>query len=246
MFIGNTQVQNVKLGANNVRLAIGDSPIGKYRKLSYISSTSTGGQYIDLGCKLLEDTDDIQLDIKFNVKNHGKTGTQQSTLIASQPEVSPYPGFTMRIGNSLANSTNAVVFNTKWLCSKDWASYTEGGKTRYGCIYMSPKQNGSALISGGTCTELNQVYEYSILLDNIPNDQINDFNCYLFCALSSSNQPFRFIEADLYYLKITKGNTVIRDLIPVEDIATGDIGLYDQQNDVFYKSQGDDPFIGTY
>ena len=39
----------------------------EYQKINYISSTSTGGQYIDLGCHLMENTDDIQIDIKFKV-----------------------------------------------------------------------------------------------------------------------------------------------------------------------------------
>jgi len=217
----------------------------KYRQLEYISSTKTGGQYIDLGCQLMENTDDIQIDIKFNIKGHGKTGIQQSTLLAAQPEISPYPGFTMRISSyEISDIRNVVIFNTKWLCSENWATYTESGKTRYVCTYFSPKTGGgTAAISGGSFTNLNNVYEYSILLDNIPDSQINNFGCYLFCALDSSNQPFRFCEADLYYLKFTKGGQVIRNLIPVQKISTGEIGLYDMENDHLYVSQGDDPFI---
>lgn len=218
----------------------------EYKQLEYISSTASGGQYIDLGCQLLENTDDIQIDIKFNITNHGKTGQQQSTLIASQPEVNPYPGFTMRIAQAPIDSIiNSVQFTTKWLCSADWGSYTESGKTRYGCKYLSPrKNNGEASISGGSATELNQIYEYSILLDNIPDSQINNFSCHLFCALNSSNNPFRFIAADLYKLKITKGGKIIRNLIPVKKISSNEIGLYDIENDHFYISQGDDPFVG--
>lgn len=214
----------------------------KYKQLEYISSTPTGGQYIDLGCHLMENTDDIQIDIKFNVKGHGKTGIQQSTLIAAQPEISPYPGFTMRINSlSATNNNNAVIFNTKWLCSENWYTYVEtGGKTRYSCVYLAPK---TYTVPGNTYTNLNHVYEYSLLLDNIPDSQINNFGCYLFCALNSSNQPFRYIEADLYYLKFIKGGQVIRNLIPVKKVATNEIGLYDIENDHLYVSQGDDPFV---
>ena len=68
----------------------------EYQQLEYISSTKTGGQYIDLCCKLMENTDDIQMYIKFNIKGNGKDNNGQSTLIASQPEVNPYPGFVLR------------------------------------------------------------------------------------------------------------------------------------------------------
>ena len=39
----------------------------EYEQLEYISSTATGGQYINLGCKLMENTDDIHIDIKFKI-----------------------------------------------------------------------------------------------------------------------------------------------------------------------------------
>lgn len=218
----------------------------EYQQLEYISSTSTGGQYIDLGCHLMENTDDIRIDIKFNVKGHGKTGIQQSTFIAAQPEISPYPGFTMRIpAFDVTDANNTVTFNTKWLCSEYWGSYVDAGnKTRYACLYLCPKTNGNdPAIAGGSFTNLNNVYEYSILLDNIPESQINNFGCYLFCALDGSNQPFRFCEADLYYLKFTKGGQVIRNLIPVKKVSTNEIGLYDMENDYLYVSQGNDPFV---
>jgi len=56
---------------------------------------------------------------------------------------------------------------------------------------------------------------------------LNDFVCHLFCALNGSNQPFRFVEADLYYLRFTKGNTVVRDLIPAKRNSDNEVGLYD-------------------
>lgn len=231
MFIGNTQVQNIKLGTNNVRLAIGDSPIRKYRKLLYISSTKTGGQYIDLGCHLMENTDDIRIDIKFNIKDRGlNSENQQGALLCSQVEISPYPGFVLRYKN--ASSNKALQLQTKW-------NFT-------GCWYGNNKGESKYLSYSGVGREDNNIYEFSETLDKIPASQVSDCTCTLFCAYDSNNNPFRYVEADLYYLKITKGNTVIRDLIPVEDIVTRDIGLYDQQNDVFYKSQGDNPFIGTY
>lgn len=217
----------------------------KYDQLEYISSTSTGGQYINLGCKLLENTDDIKIDIKFNITDHGKTGVQQSTLIASQPEVSPYPGFTIRIGRyEVTDTRNVVTFNNKWMCSTDWVSYTNSSKIGYSFSYMVPMGEYSYKPAGdGTTTLIGQIYEYSIVLDQIPDSQISDFNCHLFCALDSSNQPFRYIAADLYYLKFTKGNTVIRNLVPARRKSDNAVGLYDIENDHFYVSQGDEPFV---
>ena len=88
----------------------------KYKRLTYINSTETGGQYVDLGCKLMENTDDIQIYIKFNIKGDGKDNNYQSTLIASQPEVNPYPGFILRkTGNNTSYYNYKFIdFSTKW------------------------------------------------------------------------------------------------------------------------------------
>lgn len=203
----------------------------KYIPLEYISSTKTGGQYINLNCHLLENTDDIKIDIKFNIKNRGKNSVNtQGTLIAAQPETSPYPGFTLRYNTS--NSDTFIQLVTKWSftnsCSEGSGKYTSKYLTYYGTNYARHD---------------NKIYEFTEILNNIPEGQINDFSCHLFCALNSSNNPFRFVEADLYYLKLTKGNTVIRNLIPVKKPSTNEIGLYDMENDYFYVSQGDDPFV---
>lgn len=54
---------------------------------------------------------------------------------------------------------------------------------------------------------------------------------------------WRFSESDVYYCKIYKGNTLLRDLIPVKRNSDNVVGLYDKQNDHFYISQGDEHFV---
>ena len=210
----------------------------EYQQLEYISSTQAGGQYIDLGCQLMENTDDIQIDIKFNIKNHGKDSIQQqqSTLIAAQPEVSPWPGFVLR-RFSTDNNILAIHLQTKWAFTNSVRRQTSN---KYDSKYLSYYQDVKDLISGANWQN---IYEFSEILDNIPQSQVNNFSCHLFCALNSSNQPFRYCEADLYYLKFTKGGQVIRNLVPVKKVSTNEIGLYDMENDHLYVSQGDDPFV---
>jgi hypothetical protein len=43
----------------------------EYTVLEYINSTATGGQYINLGCQLMENTDPVRLDIKFKIDGKG-------------------------------------------------------------------------------------------------------------------------------------------------------------------------------
>ena len=207
----------------------------EYKQLEYISSTQTGGQYIDLGCKLMENTDDIQIDIKFNIKGEGKSSTglgndtQLSTLIGSQPEVSPWPGFVLRRNET---KQNYIILQAKWAFTNSIQQYSTN-KYHSKCLI-----NSSGILVTWKC-----IYEFSETLDNIPQSQVNNTTCTLFCAYNGSNIPFRFCEADLYYLKFTKGGQVIRNLIPVKKVSTNEIGLYDMENDHLYVSQGDDPFV---
>ena len=107
----------------------------EYVQLEYISSTSTGGQYIDLGCHLLENTDDIQIDIKFNMKGEGKSSSgndsRLGTLIGSQPEVSPWPGFILRRFDA---GLKLIHLQTKWLFTN---SVKRNGEAKYDSKYLS-------------------------------------------------------------------------------------------------------------
>lgn len=207
----------------------------KYKRLEYISSTKTGGQYIDLGCQLMNSTDDIQIDIKFNIKGVGKissgTDSNLATLISSQPEVTPWPGFVLR---RMTASAGTLHLQAKWAFTN---SVKKSSGNKWESKYLS--YNGNERRTWQT------IYEFSETLDNIPSSQINNCTCILFCALDGSNNPFRYAEADLYYLKFTKGGHVVRNLIPVQRKSDNEVGLWDMENQVFYTSQGNEPFVGT-
>ena len=207
----------------------------EYIPLEYISSTSTGGQYIDLGCHLLENTDDIKIDIKFNIKGEGKSSSgndnKLATLIASQPEINPWPGFVLR---RMDGDLERIHLQTKW-------QFTNSSRrdNKYDSKYLTYRDDMQKWYN----FNWQNIYEFTEILDNMPQSQVNNCTCTLFCALDSTNNPFRYCEADLYYLKFTKGGQVIRNLIPVKKVSTNEIGLYDMENDHLYVSQGDDPFV---
>jgi len=215
----------------------------EYKQLEYISSTKTGGQYIDLGCKLMENTDDILMYIKFNIKGNGKDNNGQSTLIVSQPEVTPYPGFVLRkTGNDVSyNNYQFIDCSAKW--SFENSTKTNGSNKYYANALRGPLNYESLDTTNTIHKRIGNIYEETVLFNNIPQNQCHNMNCHLFCAVASSNQPFRYVEADLYYLRFIKGGQVVRNLIPVKKVATNEIGLYDMENDHLYVSQGDDPFV---
>ena len=230
-------INSFKIGNEDANIYIGDKLISRFRQVEYISSTYSGHQYIDLGCYLMSNTDDIQIDIKFNIKGKGFEVDKQATLINQQTDTSPYPGFVLR--HLFDDNNDTVEFIAKWKFDNN--SYA-GKDSRYYFKGLS-YPNGNALVQINN-NLANTIIETSISLTNIPESQINNIQTTVFCSTNSSGNRFRWVEADLYYLKITKGGQVIRDLIPVYDQVSKEYGLYDKQNKVFYKSQGDESFIG--
>ena len=237
-----------------------------FERLEYISSTQTGGQYINLGCKLFENTDDIIIDIKFNLKGGGKdynltsavNQTKPSVLIGSISEANPYYGFVVRkadIGSSGADDDSYVTMYTKWQISNSVYKNANGdsnGKQKYYPTYLAGN------ISGYENTRTGIVYEKRLLIDKLSTiasstfNQMSHLDTYMFatyCDSTSLNHMWyehnmwRFSESDVYYCKITKGNTVVRNLIPVRRKKDNAIGLLDLEHRHFYGSEGDEPFV---
>lgn len=237
----------------------------KYKRLTHISSTQTGGQYINLGCKLFENTDDIIIDIKFNMKGGGKdynaangvNGHKPSVLIGSVSEVDPFFGFVVRkadIGSSGTVDDTYVTMYAKWAISNSVYKNANGdanNKQKYYPTYLAGN------ISGYENTRTNQIYEKRLIIDNLDTIDSSKFNAMknletdMFAIYKDggdlckdyNNKMWRYCEADVYYCKITKGNTVIRDLVPMLRTSDNTPGLFDLEHYVFYTSQGDQPFV---
>lgn len=95
MYIGNKQIW---IKQQNQELPSG------YTKLEYISSTATGGQYIETGLKMWTTTPvSYELDMKVYMSGVGKDNTIYPTIFGNNREVSPYPGFVIR--NDKGNTT---------------------------------------------------------------------------------------------------------------------------------------------
>ena len=241
----------------------------KYTPVEYISSTQTGGQYINLNCNLFQNTDDIIIDIKFNLKGGGKdygdssavNQTKPSVLIGSISEVGgngyliDYHGFVVRkadIGSSGTVDDTYVTMYTKWEISNSVyknANGDQNSKQKYYPTYLAGN------ISGYENTRTGIVYEKRLIIDNLSSITSSKFNAmsslgtYMFAIWNDTNSTankwrnkiWRFCEADVYYCKITKGDTVVRDLIPV--LYKGKGALYDKVHKKFYLSEGDEHFI---
>lgn len=203
MYIGSTQVWTAQT------TPVGPLPSG-YTELEYISSTSSGSQYIDLDIKLYEVLNtDYDIAIKFNFKGNGSDNNTQSAIFSCQnTQTNPWPGTFIRRNN------NNIV-----------------GR------YIGGTTNSNTLGTIGNIIELSVPTGSNKNVTNIyNNNSTHQYGTSLFCAFSDTNNTaYRFANADLYYFKLFVNGTLVRDLIPCKN-SNNVVGMYDVVNDVFYTS----------
>lgn len=221
VMLGTTEAVAMYIGSNKIweqqTGPVGRLPQG-YTELEYISSTQTGGQYINLGIKLYETVGvDYDIAIKFSIKGNGLNTSQQATMFNSQdPNNSPWPG------NFIRTSTNSVVGRYIGGTDKD---NTIGYVTHI--IELSEKTPPNKNV-----TNLNN-----------PNNTTHQYKASLFCGFSDTNDtPQRFAYADLYYFKLWVAGTLVRDMVPCKN-SNNVVGLYDLVNNVFYTSPNGALFV---
>lgn len=221
VMLGTTEAVAMYIGSNKIweqqTGPVGRLPQG-YTELEYISSTSSGGQYIDLDI-LLYDVLNKQYDIaiKFKAKGSGQDNNTQGTIFGCQDNTgSPWPGTFIRInsnsiqgryiGNNVKDNVIGQVGNIIELTEK-----------------TSPNKN---------------VYNYN------NSGRTHTWGTSLFCIFNSQNKTnrIRYIEADLYYFKLVVEGTLVRDMVPCKN-SNDVVGLYDLVNDVFYTSPNGAAFV---
>lgn len=218
IYLGSTEVSALYIGNNLMwELNTGLLPKG-YTQLEYISSTSDGGQYIDLNIMLYDTLNkDYDIAIKFNIHGPGKDN-QQSFLFFCQNVTNPWPGTFIRL--------------------------TEANDTYVTGRYIGGTAKDNKFTNINTICELPVQTPPNKNITNLSNSgQTHSFGTSLFCGFSDANNtPYRFVNADLYYFKLFVEGILVRDMIPCID-SNNVVGLYDLVNDVFYSSPNGAAFI---
>lgn len=190
---------------------------GEYTQLEYLESTGT--QYIDTGYK---PTNNTKLEIKFdNTASNGLT----------------YPSPFGATGNGEDNTSNlfsmGTVTSTNYARTQYFAydttnqQTTEG--TRYGLFEVTLDKTGATL--NGTHIDL-----------PTPSNFQTVFNAYIFASNRNGVLGNNFA-GKIYYCKLYENGTLIRDYIPVIKNTTGEAGLLDKVNGVFYGNSGTGTFL---
>jgi len=209
----NTYYVHVKDNAGNETISEALDIKVLYQKVEYIQSTGT--QYINTGVSA---PNGFKVFAKFN-----PTSTTPNYLVGSHNLSSPYGrnGFgisssrwELGAGNTYPQSSTTVQINT---------DYEAEASTIKGNSYL--KLNGSTVASS---TDSNTRSSSNILIFQ-EHWSLND-------AASSLN-------AKLYYMKLYDNTEkLVRDFIPVYRISDNVIGLFDQENKVFYTNAGTGTF----
>lgn len=174
---------------------------------TYIASTKTGGQYIDLQYPMWNESPlSYTIDIQAEITGSGLDNDAMPTLLNAMKEISPYPGLVLRTDGS-----QITIIRTS-------GSTTHHGNTADGVVHITKSEDN---ISVSTHT----------------------VNTTLFAGYDGNNNPWRYIEAKIFFCKLkTNSDTWERDLIPCKD-ANNIPGLYDLANKAFYKSLSAEPFV---
>lgn len=216
IILGSTEAEAMYIGSTLIWQAQspGRLPQG-YTELEYISSTSTGGQYINMNI-LLYDVLNKQYDIatKFSIAGNGKNTSQQGTLFGCQENINPWPGTFIRYKD------NSII-----------------GR------YIGADVKDNNLGSVNTIIELTEktppaknVYNYN------NSNKTHTWGTSLFSIMDANGNPDQFVEATLYYFKLFVNGTLVRDMVPCKN-SNNVVGLYDVVNDTFYTSPNGAEFV---
>lgn len=89
----------------------------------------------------------------------------------------------------------------------------------------------------------NKFYINTEEICNLPStDNITNNTIHVFKLNGGTTSYTQYISAKLYGLKVTDGDTLVRNFIPCYRISDNVIGLYDTVNDVFYTNAGTGTF----
>ena len=188
-----------------------------YTELEYISSTSGGNQYIDLGIKLYETLNtNYDIAMKFNIASGN---ANQAALFACQDsDNDPWPGTFVRVNSSAGSVVGRYIGGT----AKDNTIGSVGSDLELP-VQTAPNKNVTSL--------------------NNSNNTTHQYGTSLFCAfVGGTNTPARYCNAKLYYFKLFVNGTLVRDLIPCKN-SSNVVGMYDLVNRVFYTSPNNAAFV---
>lgn len=195
-----------------------------YQEVEYIESTGT--QYIDTGV-IADSTTGFSI-----VGQQSKTTTTDSVFIGSRNgRGSDNSRFYWDV--DFSSKKNGQVFYG-WNFYHSFNGSMIGTNKFRGSVNYLNSQTATLSVQNNTYTS-SDAFE-----DNLASQV---YSIYLF-GLNIGNQHYNGTDGmRIFSAQITVGSALVRDFVPVQNIRTGAIGLYDKVNGVFYGNQGTGTFL---
>lgn len=181
----------------------------RYQKLEYVESTGT--QYVDINYTCLTNNISIELDMMWTGTDVSKFETfigfmKASNVVTPRIGLHKYTGKFM-FGANTTTTSGTTPPSTRFTYKGD---FTSGNQKLY--------YNGSQIVTSSTT--------YSFSGNTCPT--------YIFARYCPNSMNYAYMR--LYGCKIWEGSTLVKHLIPVKQLSTQKIGVYDIINDEFYSS----------
>lgn len=168
---------------------------------------------------------------------------------------------TVVIGNQNTNTEAKFVLTELTQNNNILSAYGSSSNTRSYLISSSGTNYlrlgyGSELQSSSIIAEINTEYIFKtnitstsqeIIVNNVSALTINTTQTFASSSLTifannNNGTKQNYSKANLYYLKIFDGTTLVRNFIPCYRTSDNEIGLYDRVNGVFYTNSGTGSF----
>ena len=183
-----------------------------YKRLDYIQSSGT--QYLDINYVCKKQNTIIELDMAWTGTNVGAFETFIGFMYSTS-QVTPriglhkYSSVLMFGANDTITSSTAPVSNERFVYKGD---FTSGNQRVY--------KNGTLLANRAT------TYDFST----------NTCPTYMFARYCPSSMNYASMRC--YECKIWEGTELVKHLLPMKNIVTNEIGMYDLISGEFYTNRG--------
>lgn len=227
--VNNTQkkVKKITTKVNNTRLP------DTYQEVEYVEST--GYQGINTGIEIdLDETFQIEMEVLINQYN--TDGSKFIGWSAGSTSISKKNAYAYGMYNQGTNYTHFFSFGS---VSNTSNSFTFGVKHKIVQNLTTP-----AVRAGNSTASM--YIDDTLFLE--ANGKFNNYNgkpkIYIFAGNAYDGQkPSDPAKMKLYSLKITKNNTLVRNMVPCYRISDTKPGLYDLANGVFYPGLGSENLL---
>ena len=184
----------------------------EYQRVMYLRSRSKN-TYIDTG---------LNLDGTLCVECEGRTGTNNSGILFDA-----YESSSLRMGGILYNRSNKR-YDRYWT-GVGYAQLDTTGIELGNTFRLVQNRFGVGIAQGSVVTS--GAYK---------GTDATSSNAHVL-LFSSQRTDYNPDLSDILWLRITNGDTVVRDYVPVVRVADGKPGMYDRANGEFYINAGTGP-----